>query len=205
MTRIEAAERVTAHAGLLDWLGRHHVEFELHEHPLTFTARETARAEGVDPSTFAKVVGVMTSDGRRALLVVEADDHVDLLKARHLLGAGHVRLLEEDELVELAPDCSVGTIPPVGDDDGARRRPAAHLRAVGRDPHHVTALGHRRAREDGPGEQDALPAEAGEDRRALVRHGSASGRATAASGRATSAARAGTPTPFGRSTMTPIG
>ena len=115
MTRIETAERVTAHAGLLDWLGRHHVEFELHEHPLTFTARETARAEGVDPSTFAKVVGVITSDGRRALLVVESDDHVDLLKARHLLGAGHVRLLKEDELVELAPDCAVGTIPPVGE------------------------------------------------------------------------------------------
>jgi Ala-tRNA(Pro) deacylase len=137
MTRIESAERITAHAGLLDWLGRNQVEFELHEHPLTFTARETARAEGVDPSTFAKVVGVITSDGRRALLVVEADDHVDLLKARQLLDTGHVRLLEEDELIELAPDCAVGTIPPVGDlfdvtvyaDHAIRERPEISFHA----------------------------------------------------------------------------
>jgi hypothetical protein len=27
------------HAGLLDWLAGRHVEYELHEHPETFTAR----------------------------------------------------------------------------------------------------------------------------------------------------------------------
>ncbi len=40
------------HAGLLDWLAGHRIEYELHEHPLTYTARETARAEGVDPAAF---------------------------------------------------------------------------------------------------------------------------------------------------------
>ena len=62
------------HPGLLDWLAGHAVEYELHEHPLTFTARETAEIEGVDPHRFAKTLAVETDDGRRALAVVDAVD-----------------------------------------------------------------------------------------------------------------------------------
>lgn len=103
------------HAGLLDWLAAHGVEYELHEHPLTFTAKETAEIEGVDPRRFAKVVGVETADGRRALVVVDAIDHVDLDKAAERLGATKARLLTEAELVDFAPGCDVGTMPPVGE------------------------------------------------------------------------------------------
>ncbi len=107
-TRIEGP-----HAGLLDWLASRHVEYELHEHPETFTAEATARAEHVDPRRFAKVVAVVTADGRRALLVVDAPDHVDLAKARRILGSGDVRLLTEPEFAALAPDCDAGTMPPI--------------------------------------------------------------------------------------------
>jgi Ala-tRNA(Pro) deacylase len=110
---VEASRMNGPHAGLLDWLAGRHVEYELHEHPETFTAEATARAEGMDPRRFAKVVGVATSDGRRALLLVDAPDHVDLAKARRVLGSADVRLLTEPELVALAPDCQPGTIPPV--------------------------------------------------------------------------------------------
>jgi Ala-tRNA(Pro) deacylase len=101
------------HPGLLDWLAGRHVEYELHEHPETFTAEATARAEHIDPRRFAKVVGVATSDGRRVLLLVDAPDHVDLAKARRVLGASDVRLMTEAEFVALAPECDAGTIPPV--------------------------------------------------------------------------------------------
>jgi Ala-tRNA(Pro) deacylase len=101
------------HAGLLDWLAGRRVEHELHEHAETFTAEATARAEHVDPRRFAKVVGVASNDGRRALLVVDAVDHVDLGKARLALGAGDVRILTEAELRELNPECEVGTVPPI--------------------------------------------------------------------------------------------
>jgi Ala-tRNA(Pro) deacylase len=101
------------HAGLLDWLASHDVEYHLHEHPVSFTARETAHAEGVDPATFAKVVVVATETGR-ALLVVDALDHIDMRKARHLLGAHEVRLLTEEEVGELAPGCDVGALPALG-------------------------------------------------------------------------------------------
>ncbi|HEX8939169.1 MAG TPA: YbaK/EbsC family protein [Candidatus Limnocylindrales bacterium] len=103
------------HPGLLDWLASHRVDYELHEHPETFTARETARAERIDPRTFAKTVGVVTDDGRRALLVLDATDHLDLVKARKVLGAGRVHLLTEPELLELCPGCDVGAMPPVGE------------------------------------------------------------------------------------------
>lgn len=115
MSRIDAAETAAPHAGLLDWLASTGIEYDLHEHPLTFTARETARAEGIDPRMFAKVLAVETDDGRIALVVVDAADQLDLVKARRVLDARHVRLLNEAELLELAPDCAVGTIPPIGE------------------------------------------------------------------------------------------
>jgi Ala-tRNA(Pro) deacylase len=104
---------VGPHAGLLDWLAGRHIEYELHEHPETFTAEATARAEHVDPRQFAKVVGVATANGRTALIVVDATDHVDLAKARRVLGSPDVRILTEAELVALAPECDPGTIPPI--------------------------------------------------------------------------------------------
>ena len=101
------------HPGLIDWLAGRHVEYELHEHPETFTAEATARAEHLDPRCFVKVVGVVAADGRRMLLLVDADDHVDLSKARRALGSGDVRIMTEHEFAALDPDCETGTVPPV--------------------------------------------------------------------------------------------
>lgn len=103
------------HAGLLDWLASHSVDYELRAHPVTWTARETARVEGIDPHCFAKTLAVATRDAGRALVVVDAADRLDLARAREAIGAGPVRLLDEEELQALAPDCQVGTIPPVGE------------------------------------------------------------------------------------------
>jgi Ala-tRNA(Pro) deacylase len=101
------------YAGLLEWLERNGVEHDIHEHAEAFTARGTARAEGVDPRTFAKVVGVATDDDRTVLLVIDASDRVDLHKARRALAADDVRLLTEGELAALAPDCRVCAMPAV--------------------------------------------------------------------------------------------
>jgi Ala-tRNA(Pro) deacylase len=102
------------YAGLLDWLADQDVEYEVHEHEAAYTARATAEAEGVDPRTFAKVVGVATEDGRTILLVLDATDQLDLAKARHALGTKEVHLLTEAGLAALAPGCEVGAIPAVG-------------------------------------------------------------------------------------------
>lgn len=101
-------------AALLEWLRGHGVDYEVHQHDEAYTALTTARAEGVDARTFAKVVGVAADDGRTAIVVMDAPDHVDLRKARSVLGAREVRLLTEPELSALAPDCEAGAIPAVG-------------------------------------------------------------------------------------------
>lgn len=97
---------------LRGWLEEHEIAYQIHEHPLAYTALATARAEGVDPATFAKVVGVRTETGRVALVVLDAVDAVDLGKVADLVGSP-VRLLSEHELAASSPDWEVGTVPPV--------------------------------------------------------------------------------------------
>lgn len=102
------------HGALVEWLERHDVDYETHEHMPATTARATARAEGVDPRTFAKVVGVRIDEGRDVMLVLDATDRVNLRKARAALDADTIRLLTEVELTELAPGCEAGAIPAIG-------------------------------------------------------------------------------------------
>ncbi len=102
------------HVGLLAWLASHDVEYEVREHTLTFTARETARVEGVDPRRFAKTLAIEVGGTGHVLVVLDAIDHLDLSRASRLLGQ-EARLLTESELLGLCPDCDLGTMPPVGD------------------------------------------------------------------------------------------
>ena len=102
------------YAPLLDWLTRHGVQHQVHEHAQTFTAAGTALAEGVDPRTFAKVVGVAGPLGRPVLLVLDASDRLDLAKAADAVDS-EVRMLTERELARIAPGCAPGALPPVGE------------------------------------------------------------------------------------------
>ncbi|MEX1297255.1 MAG: YbaK/EbsC family protein [Candidatus Limnocylindrales bacterium] len=99
---------------LMTWLDAAGIGYEIHEHDRALTALATARAEGVDPHTFEKVVWVRSADGGDALVVVDANDHLDLSKAREVLRSGRVTLVPEEELEQLAPDCEAGAMPAVG-------------------------------------------------------------------------------------------
>jgi Ala-tRNA(Pro) deacylase len=113
METAQTKDRARPLPALVNWLIDHRVEYSLHEHPTTWTARETARAEHVSPQAFAKAVGVM-ADNRPALVVLEASDHLDLLRARRVIGATAVRLMTEDELGDACPGCEIGATPAVG-------------------------------------------------------------------------------------------
>ena len=99
---------------LMTWLDSAGVDYELHEHDRSLTAMATARAEGVDPHTFEKVVWVRSDDDGDALIVLDANDHLDLGKAKDVLRSGKVKLVSEEELAKLAPDCDPGAMPAVG-------------------------------------------------------------------------------------------
>lgn len=103
----------SAPESLLLWLEDHDVPFELHPHSLTYTASATAHAEGVSERTFAKVVGVRVGDGGNLLAVVDASDHLDLVRLGTFLGADWVSLLTEHELASAFPEFEAGTVPPV--------------------------------------------------------------------------------------------
>jgi Ala-tRNA(Pro) deacylase len=97
---------------LATWLASHGIEFEIHPHDPAYTARDTARAEGVDPHTFAKVVGLAGPHGN-VMVVLDATDQLAIHKVKELLG-GDARLLTEGELSDLAPDWEVGAMPAIG-------------------------------------------------------------------------------------------
>ena len=99
---------------LMTWLESEGIDHEVHEHDRSLTAMATARAEGVDPHTFEKVVWVRSAQGGDALIVLDADSHLDLGKAKEVLRSGRVRLVPEEELRTLAPDCDPGAMPAVG-------------------------------------------------------------------------------------------
>ena len=83
--RTLSATIATPYANLIVWLEDHEVPFEVHEHPLTFTAEAAAHADHVDARTFAKVVGVRDAEGNRILVVIDSTDRVDLVRlAAHL-------------------------------------------------------------------------------------------------------------------------
>lgn len=103
----------TPYANLIVWLEDHEVPFEVHEHPLTFTAEAAAHADHVDTRTFAKVVGVRDAEGNRILVVIDSTDRVDLVRLAAHLGVDWVTLLSEDEVARILPECEVGTIPPI--------------------------------------------------------------------------------------------
>ena len=99
---------------LMTWLDSAGIDHEVHEHDRSLTAVATARAEGVDPHTFEKVVWVRSADGGDALIVLDANDHLDLGKAKEVLRSGRVKLVPEEELARLAPDCDPGAMPAAG-------------------------------------------------------------------------------------------
>ena len=89
------------------------VPFEVHHHPLAYTAQHVAQSEHVPGRMVAKVV-VVFADGRLALVVVPAPAHVSLEKAASAIKAREVRLASEEEMAAAFPEWEVGATPPIG-------------------------------------------------------------------------------------------
>jgi Ala-tRNA(Pro) deacylase len=95
------------------YLRENGVPFEMRHHPRVITAQEVAATEHVPGKMLAKVVMVL-ADGEMIMLTLPAPYQVDLGKASKVLGAGEVRLADEEEFEDAFPDCEVGAMPPFG-------------------------------------------------------------------------------------------
>jgi Ala-tRNA(Pro) deacylase len=95
------------------FLQEHSVPFEVHHHPLAYTAQRVAQAEHVSGRMVVKVV-MAFADGKMVMLALPAHRNVNLAKAAELAGAKEIRLAHEDEFAAAFPDCDVGAMPPFG-------------------------------------------------------------------------------------------
>lgn len=88
------------------------VDYQILPHEPDYTAQETARHTHTSGWDFAKVVVIVTGDGY-ACVVLPAPRKLDPARAeRHCRKP--VRLVAEDEMALLFPDCEVGAEPPFG-------------------------------------------------------------------------------------------
>ncbi len=98
---------------LEDYLHQSGVPFETQHHPKAATAQEVAAIEHIPGRMLAKVV-IVLADGKMVMLSLPAPYQVDLEKVGKILGAGEVRLADEEEFESTFPDCEVGAMPPFG-------------------------------------------------------------------------------------------
>jgi Ala-tRNA(Pro) deacylase len=98
---------------LEDYLRENAVAFEVQHHPRAVTAQEVAATEHVPGKMLAKTVMVL-ADEQMVMLALPAPYQVNLEKAGAVLGAGEVRLAEEEEFEGSFPDCELGAMPPFG-------------------------------------------------------------------------------------------
>jgi Ala-tRNA(Pro) deacylase len=86
------------------------IPFEELHHPEAYTAQHVAQREHFSGHRVAKVVVVMADDNP-VELILPASRHVDLERARVVLGARDMRLATEAEMARFFTDCEVGAIP----------------------------------------------------------------------------------------------
>ncbi|MGZ8793455.1 MAG: aminoacyl-tRNA deacylase [Gaiellaceae bacterium] len=110
---------MTVATDLRQELERAGFDYDVIDHRRTETARDEAKAVGVPPEQVAKTVVLTTVEGY-VRAVVAASDHLDLHKARQLLGDKHGRLASEAELVFAYPMYELGAVPPFGVPAGDR-------------------------------------------------------------------------------------
>lgn len=95
-------------------LEQHHIPYCVTPHAETFTAKETVDALCMPREKMAKTV-IVKAGGRYVMLVLPAEERIDLAKTARLLGAKTVKLATEAEMRALFPDCEIGATPPFGD------------------------------------------------------------------------------------------
>lgn len=96
-----------------EYLLTHGVAYEMTDHPLAYTAQRVAESEHISGKQIAKPV-ILMADDRFVMAVVPGHKHVDLDKARAVLGGGEVRMAREDEFTGAFGDCEAGAEPPLG-------------------------------------------------------------------------------------------
>ncbi|HKJ02993.1 MAG TPA: YbaK/EbsC family protein [Longimicrobiales bacterium] len=98
---------------LKKFLEENDVKFLTVKHSPAFTAQEVAALAHVPGKELAKTVMVKL-DGRLAMVVLPAPDHVSVKRLKEFSGAEDVVLASEEDFADIFPRCEVGAMPPFG-------------------------------------------------------------------------------------------
>jgi Ala-tRNA(Pro) deacylase len=98
---------------LCSYLEQRGVRYEICAHVHSRTSAQTARTANVPPHELAKSV-IVEDDAGCVMAVVPADCRVRLGELSRLLGRKHLRLADENRIVELFADCDRGAVPALG-------------------------------------------------------------------------------------------
>jgi len=96
-----------------EYLDSHNVSYEPIHHPQAFASQEVAHAMHISGKRLAKAV-VLEADGRLVMAVLLASYRLNLAELRSKLEVQHLKMVPEDTLTEVFPDCERGAIPPFG-------------------------------------------------------------------------------------------
>ena len=98
---------------LKEVLDQANISYEVRNHPLAYTAQETAATQHMSGREMAKVV-ILKIDGSLVMAVVPASKLVCLPMVKTALKCRDVRLATEDEFISRFPECEIGAMPPFG-------------------------------------------------------------------------------------------
>ncbi len=98
---------------VIEFLDKEGVRYELTEHKQTFTAQHMA-AEEHEPGRYVAKPVIVEADGKNMMCVLAACYKIDLGALKKQLGAKSAKLVKEEEIGKMFPDCEVGAEPPFG-------------------------------------------------------------------------------------------
>lgn len=96
-----------------EYLDKEHVNYEVLEHDLAFTAMEVAEAQHEPGRRVVKSIIVIV-DGKRMMCVLPATQRIDFKKFKEIFHANKVELASEGMVASLFPQYEVGAMPPFG-------------------------------------------------------------------------------------------
>jgi Ala-tRNA(Pro) deacylase len=98
---------------LKEFLDRNRVKYTAISHSPQYTAQEIAASAHIPGRELAKTV-IVKLDGKMAMAVLPAPQHVDLKQLAKAAGARKGELAGEKEFAERFPECEAGAMPPFG-------------------------------------------------------------------------------------------
>ena len=98
---------------LKEYLDKNQIQYEMIHHPLAYSSTKTAHLAHVHGYEMAKPV-VVKIDGRLVMVVMTANQRVNISLLKALFQTDDVELASESEFVRKFNDCEMGAMPPFG-------------------------------------------------------------------------------------------